>query len=72
MAKFVVFFFNFLSFEGICGATGTLDPPVRIGLSHAVCCLTLLRLGFMRFFDHSAAIKIDKWVLKNLYKLSED
>ena len=51
MATFLFFiFFDFLSFDDICGATGTLDPPVGIGLSHAVCRLTLSRLGFLRVF----------------------
>ena len=35
MAKFVVFF-DFLSFEGISGATDTLDPQVGIGLKVAI------------------------------------
>ena len=32
ICSFLFEFFDFLSFEGIFGAAGTLDPPVRIGL----------------------------------------
>ena len=52
--NFVVVFFNFFRFSEFwrhfwrCGYFR--PPPVWIGLSHTVCCLTLFRLGFLRVF----------------------
>ena len=48
MAKFVgFFFFDFLSFEGICGALDTLDPPVEVGSrasrTISICACLILR-----------------------------